>query len=102
MLPYTLNVFTMKGYIGCFKSWKLLNHIGQKQLQAIKRMQLKTFRGCVVSSVGIERDLACFKGLEMIEVWDRHGRWNEDLIRRIDMSLPGVAFSKSKAVRWEM
>ena len=99
MLPYTLNVFTMQGYIGYFNSWKLLDHIGQKQLQAIKRMQLKTCRGSIV--LGIENNLARFKRLEFIEVWDGHGRWNEDLIRRIHMRLPGVVISKSKAVRWK-
>lgn len=93
MLPYTLNVFAMTGFSS--NAWKLLHHTGQKQLQAIKRMQLRTFVGSMVE--GLEGELASLRGLETIEVRDSRGQWNENLIRRINMHLPGVVISKSEA-----
>ena len=95
MLPYTLNVFAMTGWIACSNTWKLLHHTGQKQLQAIKRMQLRTAVGSIV--MGLEGELASLKGLEMIEVRDSRGQWNEDLIRRIKMRMPGIVISKIEA-----
>ena len=47
--------------------------------------------------MGLEGELASLRGLEIIEVRDTRGQWNENLIRRINMHLPGVVISKSEA-----
>lgn len=47
--------------------------------------------------MGLEGELASLKGLEMIEVRDSRGQWNEDLIRRIKMRMPGIVISKIEA-----
>jgi hypothetical protein len=88
MLPYILSTFNMSGVPGDSGYWNLYDHIGPKQVQAIKKMRLTTYMGSIL--LDQETDLACYTGLEVIEIRDERSWYFQDLVRRIRIVLPDV------------